>query len=334
MSLCAHDEKTSWVVAHNPRNISKVTEHAKSLNKARKRQIRIANDTSTHNDGPLDDRSYFRASETEIGRQYALVCSTIVLGDWKSASRLLQEEHAYIYSTSLCFGTSILGFAIQRASPRILKLLLEFRPLSKRRVRSGAYVALVNGSGALERHYIYDLFKTATRRSDGIEEILSILYEHATRQKLIQPDPMRKSSAEQVLVKACETGCAPIARLIIQKVRRKEKDRGPGWLLTEALTATLINPVYIDSSNIPSVPEAYIETLKIFLESGPIYWTIYLKDWFDLPEHIRLRGLDKAVVDLFKEHGWHAGKWGIAKWIGLPAYGTDVRDQASVNFDS
>lgn len=221
LSLCAHDRITSWVVAHHSPNLFKLLSHLDALNRARHRPARPPTPPS---DLPVLESSnsdpYFTSwtSEIELGYHYALVCHALLSSPspWPTAARLIEKHDLDIHTTSLCFGTSILGFAIQKASPDTLRALLDAHPLTKHQARCGPVVASAKDKGALERHSVYDVLAMATRRTDlaTVQETLTLVYEHLSRRGFLT----RSTDADYLFVKAVAAGCTPLVDFLIEKV--------------------------------------------------------------------------------------------------------------------
>ena len=230
LSLCAFDKKTSWVVAHHAPNLFKVFAHLHRLNLARKRSRTpsplpplsfspsLQSDEEDGEDPSLDPHFLSWTSEIHLGYSYALACRCILQNDLPLLSKTLSSNPTIdMTSTTLCFGTSILGFAIQKGSPTLLRDLLAARPLVKQQSRAGACIASRRDSGALERHSAYELLCMATWRTTSpcdVEEILTILFAHLQAAALLT----RSSRPEKLLAKAIWGDVPALVDFLVERV--------------------------------------------------------------------------------------------------------------------
>ncbi|KAF2250361.1 hypothetical protein BU26DRAFT_564217 [Trematosphaeria pertusa] len=146
LELPLHDKKMAYVVAHKDARFECLVDGF------------YAERENAREDGTSYAREEWREMQIEEDQKFGLMCLAIIKTNEQDLIRILQSPRVVIDRLSLCFGSTLLTYAIKRGSIPILKLILRHGHLSS-------------------RPDLDDLFRAALSRDDATERI-DLLVEH------------------------------------------------------------------------------------------------------------------------------------------------------------
>jgi hypothetical protein len=194
LSLMVFDAQRAWVIAHKSRHFKSTLKRAFPKQGGTCPED-LASDMGK--DAEAKKRATQRERQIQDDYLYALMGSAICKDDTDKFSTLLLEEGVDLNRDSLCFGNSILRFALSHGSMDIVRRMIGQIP-----------------HHFPSRDYQYETLYLAAQRADNALEAATFLLAPSMNTRILLQQ-QQKNTLKQFLPKACREGHLAVVRVLL-----------------------------------------------------------------------------------------------------------------------